>query len=112
MTLTIEEQTLIELKVTNSGKSAICAYALYFLTGFLGLHRFYLGKKISAILMMAVSLIIFPVTLLFAPDLFPYLFVLQCLWFAIDFFLIPSMVRQYSDRLRKRYMLALNTPQA
>src|SRR5690349_1865524 len=44
MTLSTQEQMLIEQRVANEAKSTGLAYVLWFFLGGLGMHRFYLGR--------------------------------------------------------------------
>jgi TM2 domain-containing membrane protein YozV len=62
-------------------KSVAAGYVLWFLLGFLGAHRFYLGKTGSGIvqLLMCLSIV----------GIIPLAF-----WWIIDAFLIPGMARE------------------
>ncbi|MFD1914513.1 TM2 domain-containing protein [Halodurantibacterium flavum] len=99
MALTVQEQLLIEQRVTNNGKSMIVAYLLWIFTGWFGGHRFYLGKYLSAILL----LILWGLgTLLTVIGVGFILLGIAGLWLLIDAFLIPAMVSTANDDLRAR----------
>nr|WP_244533076.1 TM2 domain-containing protein [Phyllobacterium sp. CL33Tsu] len=79
---------LIEQRVTNDAKSVGAAYLLWFFLWFFSAHRFYLGRPGSAIL-----------------QIFSYFILVGFVWVLIDAFLIPSMVQQQKDDVRKRLTL-------
>jgi len=83
MTLTSSQLMLIEQRVTNDGPSSTVAWLLWLFLGFLGAHRFYLGRTGTGILM-----------LLTLGGLF--------VWWFIDLFLISGMIRSTRDQLRQR----------
>ena len=85
MTLTTEEKTLIEARVANDGPSIVVAYLFWFFIGFLAAHRFYLGRPGTAILQIVLIFLIVGV-----------------IWWVIDLFLIPGMVRERQDEMRRR----------
>lgn len=85
--LSIEQQMLIEQRIANEQKSIGVAYALWFFVGILALHRFYLGRPISALL-----------------QILSYFILIGVLWWIVDAFLIPGMVEQYRGRLREKWM--------
>jgi len=77
-------------------KTALIAYLLWFFAGYLGAHRFYLGRIVSGLIMLV-------------------LFILSCvgmvilvgfiglavigLWWLIDGFLIPGMISDANNKL-------------
>ena len=65
-------------------KNLAVAYFLLISCGFLGIHRFYLGKNISGILFIILSYL----CLLFSPAI-----VLVGIWLIIDIFLLPALVK-------------------
>jgi TM2 domain-containing membrane protein YozV len=85
MSLSTNEQLLIETRVANDGKSAVVAYLLWFFLGVFAAHRFYLGRPLSAIL-----------------QILSYFILIGFVWWVIDFFLLPGMTRQENDNLRYR----------
>jgi TM2 domain-containing membrane protein YozV len=86
--LSIEQQMLIEQRVTNDGPSTVVAYLLWFFLFFVSGHRFYLGRPGSAIL-----------------QILSYFILIGFLWALIDGFLIPGMLRQKRDELRQSLMV-------
>ncbi|MFB0613618.1 TM2 domain-containing protein [Aurantiacibacter poecillastricola] len=73
----IQDQLVFEAHRKSTGAT----YLLWFFLGFLGAHRFYLGRKRTGIaqLLMAITLV----------GLVPLL-----VWWLVDAFLIPGMVRE------------------
>ncbi|MFT8243951.1 TM2 domain-containing protein [Roseomonas sp. BN140053] len=77
-------------------KSALVAYLLWFFAGFLGGHRFYLGRIFTAVLQLLITLLsaLFTVLVIGVFGL-----MLVGLWVLIDAVLIPGMVREHNNRL-------------
>ncbi len=73
MGATVEQQILIEQRVTNEGPSVVAAYLLWFFLGFVSAHRFYLGRIGSAICQLVLNLLL-----------------IGLVWLVIDLFLIPA----------------------
>lgn len=84
MPLTTDQEILVEARLANERKSVGVAYALWFFLGILSLHRFYLGRPVSAIL-----------------QILSYFIVVGFIWWIVDAFLIPDMVRQHSAKIRE-----------
>ena len=99
MSLSTQEQILIEQRVTNEAKSIGVAYLLWFFLGGAGAPRFYLGRSTSAILMLLL-LIVGVLTL--AIVIGGGLLVILGIWALVDAFLIPGMVQQHKARVRNR----------
>lgn len=97
--MTVQEQLLIEQRVTNEAKSPVVAYLLLiFLWGF-GVHRMYLGKWASGIIMLA----LWGLGWLTAPILIGWpLLGFVCLWVILDLFLIPGMIQEDNAVNRQR----------
>nr|WP_298102170.1 TM2 domain-containing protein [uncultured Shinella sp.] len=97
MGLTTEQQILIEQRVTNDAKSTGVAYLLWFFTGGLGGHRFYLGRTGSAVAM----LILFILGLATSPiGIGIVLLAGLGIWGLVDAFLIPGMIAHSKAKLR------------
>lgn len=96
---TLGADTRAALEYDAAKKSVLIAYILWFFLSSLGAHRFYLGRTMSALAMIAVfgvSLILtFVVIGAFG------LFVLGA-WVIVDAFLIPGMTRSYNQALIAR----------
>lgn len=75
---------------TVAPKSIVVAYVLWFFLGQLGIHRFYLGRKGSAIAMLILTIIGWA-TVAFVVGFF--LLGIVGIWLIVDIFLIPGMVR-------------------
>ena len=74
-------------------KSLAVSYLLWFFLGFPGFHRFYMARTGSAIVMLVLFVISSVLSvILLAPIAW---FVLGVWWF-VDLFLIPGIVRQYN----------------
>lgn len=86
MALSTQEQMLIEQRVTNETKSVVLAYMFWFFLGIVSGHRFYLGKPASAIL-----------------QILSYFIIVGVIWYFVDLFLIPGMIRQHQERVRERF---------
>lgn len=98
---TIQQQLLIEQRVANESKSQLVAYLLAVLLWGCGVHRMYLGRWASGILM----LVLWGLGWLTAPILIgwiPIAFV--SVWAVIDLFLIPGMIRDDQAVIRQRLM--------
>ena len=102
--MSIEREILIEQRVANDAKSPLVAYLLlFFLWGF-GVHRMYLGRWMSGIIM----LILWGVGWLLTPLLIGWPLVgIVSLWVIVDIFLIPGMIQADKDEIRRRLGSAL-----
>ncbi|MFM9857461.1 TM2 domain-containing protein [Pseudoxanthobacter sp. M-2] len=85
MGLNVQDRTLIEMRVSNDGPSQVVAYLMWFFLGLLSAHRFYLRRPGSAIL-----------------QILTFFIVIGFFWLLIDAFLIPGMVRERQDEIRRR----------
>ena len=88
------QRMLIEQRIANEKPSTGVAYLLCLFFGVFGAHRFYLGRKGSAITMLVLSITIFGL-LISGP------------WAFIDLSLIPSIIREKIDAKRQRMILEL-----
>ncbi len=96
--LDINEQILIETRVSNEGPSLVLAYLFWFFLGIVSAHRFYLGRPLSAVL-----------------QILSYFIAIGLIWLLVDAFLIPGMARDKRDVLRQRMIqerLAMHGQQA
>lgn len=97
--MSIQQQLLIEQRVTNESKSPFVAYLLAILLWGFGAHRLYLGRYMSGFLM----LLLWGMGWLTAPILIGWLpIALVCIWATVDLFLIPAMIREDQAVLRQR----------
>jgi TM2 domain-containing membrane protein YozV len=99
MGLSTQEQILIEQRVTNDAKSAGVAYLLWFFLGTLGVHRFYLGRKGSGLVILLLTIFGWS-TAVFGVGIL--LLAIMAIWLFVDLFLIPGMVMKQKDDVRAR----------
>jgi TM2 domain-containing membrane protein YozV len=80
-------------------RSVLIAYLLWFLLGTFGVHRLYLGRVGSGLLMLA----IFGLSWVLTFVLIGYAGLLLIgLWWVVDAFLIPGMTASYNTRVIER----------
>ena len=89
MGLSVQEQMLIEQRVANQAKSAGVAYLLLIFFGGFGIHRLYLGRTASGIVMLLLAVAGWA-TLVVGIG-FAFLAVVA-IWWIVDLFLVPGMV--------------------
>lgn len=89
MTLSTQEQLLVEQRLANEKKSTGVAYLLWFFLGGLGGHRFYLGRSGTGALMLVLT-ILGAVTL--PVGIGAFILIAVGLWALVDAFLIPGMI--------------------
>ncbi|MBU3030182.1 TM2 domain-containing protein [Paracoccus marinaquae] len=95
----VEQQLLIEQRVTNEARSPFVAYLLAILLWGFGAHRFYLGRYMSGFIMLA----LWGIGWLTAPILIGWLpIALVAVWMVVDLFLIPGMIREDQAVLRQQ----------
>ena len=101
--LTTEEKILIESRVANEAKSIVLAYLLLAFVGYLGGHRFYLGRPFSAVTLLVLFLIGYVLRIV----LVGYVILsVVLIWMVIDAFLIPGMIQDHKEELRRRFTRA------
>lgn len=97
MTVSTEQQILIEQRVTNEAKSVGAAYLIWFFLGGLGAHRFYLGRSgsgVAILLLTIVGLVLLPV------GVGAIALIAVGIWVLVDAFLIPGMVAEHKNKVR------------
>lgn len=99
MALTTQQQMLIEQRVTNEAKSTGAAYLIWFFLGFLGVHRFYLGRSGSGAAMLVLTILGW-LTFVFGVGI--AILIGAGLWVIVDAFLIPGMIQSDKDAIRRR----------
>lgn len=92
MALDLAQKTYVEARLANEGPSLTLAYFFWLLLGLVSAHRFYLGRTGSAIL-----------------QIISYFFVIGVIWFIIDAFILPRLVRERQDEVRRRIASELLT---
>lgn len=94
-----QRELLIEQRVANDAKSPLVAYLLLiFLWGF-GVHRMYLGRWMSGLLMLSLWAVGWLLTFVLIG--WP-LVAFVALWCVIDLFLIPGMIEADKADIRRR----------
>ncbi len=90
------DDAIAMMRYDAAKKSVLVAYLLWFFLGYLGAHRFYLGRVVSGIVMLVMSLL----SVLLTVVLIGFLGLLVIgLWWFIDAFLIPGMAARCNGRL-------------
>ncbi|GAB4073724.1 hypothetical protein GCM10028778_12270 [Barrientosiimonas marina] len=104
MQLTNEERMLVNSELQRKGKSMLLSYVLLIFLGSLGIHRFYLGKKGSAIAQLCLTvggwltaiLIIGIVAL-----------IVVGVWLIVDLFLVPAIVEHQNSLIEDEIVATL-----
>lgn len=81
-------------------KSLVVAYVLWAFFGYVGAHRFYLGRPLSGLIMLALSGVI----LLLSFGVLGFLWFVIGLWWLIDALLIPGIVAGRNQRIADRVL--------
>lgn len=89
----------IEQRIANERKSTLVAYLLWFFLGFFGVHRFYLGRWVSGLLMLVLFGIGSALTFIGVGYV---LIGAVALWWLIDALLIPAMIAEDMSAMRMR----------
>lgn len=94
-----QQQLVIEQRIANEAKSPLIAYLLLIFVWGFGVHRMYLGRWGSGLLMTVLS----GIGWLTSPILIGFIpLTVVWVWSAIDLVLIPGMVAQDRDEMRYR----------
>ena len=82
-------------------KSLLVAYVLWFFLGYIGAHRFYLGRPVSGVIMLALSAVTLLLTFV-SFGVLGFLWVVVGLWWLIDALLIPGIAAGRNTRIADR----------
>lgn len=82
-------------------KSLLVAYLLWFFLGYVGAHRFYLGRPVSGLFMLALSAVTLVLSLV-SFGVLGFLWFVVGLWWLIDALLIPGMAAGRNSRIADR----------
>jgi TM2 domain-containing membrane protein YozV len=82
-------------------KSMLATYVLWFFLGYVGAHRFYLGRPLSGFIMLLLSGATLLLTLV-SFGVLSFLWFVIGLWWLIDALLIPGMVSGRNSRIADR----------
>lgn len=85
MALNTAQLSLIEQRLANEAPSLALCYVLWAFLGWVGAHRFYVGRGRSAVMLILCFII-----------------VIGFIWWLIDVALIPEMVRERRNQIRQR----------
>lgn len=89
-----DAQTVMRFEANK--KSALIAYILWFFLGALGIHRFYLKRNASALIILGLTILS---AILSFVVIGPVVFLIVAIWLFVDIFLIPGMTRDYNNQL-------------
>lgn len=88
----------VEARVANERPSAVVAYALWALLGYLGAHRLYLRRFGSGLSMAA----LFGIGTLTAPILIGWVpLIIVGVWWVLDLVLTASIITARTDEIRR-----------
>lgn len=82
-------------------KSLLVAYLLWAFLGYVGAHRFYLGRPLSGFVMLALSGVVLLLTLI-SFGFLSFLWVIVAIWWFIDALLIPGIAANRNSRIADR----------
>lgn len=86
--LTTQERILVNSEVEKRKKSTVAAYLLWWFTGIIGGHRYYMGKTGSAVAMTLITVLTFGIGI-----------IVTGIWWIVDAFLIPRWIQEDQDRI-------------
>lgn len=83
----------------SAKKSAGLGYVLWFFLGWIGVHRFYLGRTGSDIAMLVITIVSW-ILLFVGIGLLGFAAI--AIWLIVDAFLIPGIAREHNQALMQR----------
>lgn len=86
--LTAQERILVNSEVEKRKKSTVAAYLLWWFTGIIGGHRYYMGKTGSAVAMTLITVLTFGIGI-----------IVTGIWWIVDAFFIPRWIQEDQDRI-------------
>ncbi|WP_207540184.1 TM2 domain-containing protein [Sabulicella rubraurantiaca] len=90
------DDALARMRFDANRKSLVAAYVIWFLLGYGGVHRMYLGRWVSGVVMLGIFALSWVLTFVFIG----YAGLgLIFLWWMLDALLIPGMARSADQRL-------------
>lgn len=90
----MSDKLYVEQRIANERPSVIVAYVLWFFLGVFGVHRMYLGRVVSGLMMLALTV------LGFIPILGLPFWLIVGAWWLIDVVLTSSMINDDVNRMR------------
>jgi TM2 domain-containing membrane protein YozV len=104
--MTLENEAIkMEADLLYKEKDLLITYALWFVLGVFGLHRFYLGKTKSAVIMLVLTLFGW-LTAAILIGIIPLLIV--CVWWFIDAFKTYKFVEEYNADMKTKKIAFLS----
>jgi TM2 domain-containing membrane protein YozV len=103
LSLTTEEKILVESRVANEAKSIVLAYLLLVVVGYLGGHRFYIGRPYSAVTMLILFLMGWVTRIVGIGFI---ILAVVGIWMLVDAFLIPKMIQEHKEYVRRKFTRA------
>jgi TM2 domain-containing membrane protein YozV len=94
---TVQNQNMQQALIYDANKKSVgLAYALWFFFGLFGGHRFYAGKTGTAVIMLVISVLSFPLMAL----IIGFLTIAGVgVWVLIDAFSLAGWIREHNTRL-------------
>ncbi|RHW49747.1 TM2 domain-containing protein [Bombilactobacillus bombi] len=92
--LTNEEKLLVNSEIEKRRKNPVIAYLLWFLLGFMGGHRYYMGKTGSAV---AMTLIFWLLVWIFGLGA-----IITGIWAIVDVFLISGWLKDDQEKIENK----------
>ena len=77
----------------NKSKSKLVAYILWFFFCFFGIHRFYLRRYFSGIIILSLTILSVIMEMQQGEEVGKLIFFISLFWSVFDLFYIPKMVR-------------------
>lgn len=84
-------------------KSLLVAYLLWAFLGYVGAHRFYLGRPVSGFVMLLLSGLVLLLTVV-SFGVLSFLWAPVALWWVIDALLIPGIAAGRNERIADRVL--------
>jgi len=84
-------------------KSLLVAYLLWAFLGYVGAHRFYLGRPVSGLIMLILSAVTLVLTFV-SFGFLGFLWFIVGLWWVIDALLIPGIAAGRNQRIADRVL--------
>lgn len=103
--LSMEQLTYIETRLTNEKKSIVVAYLLWFFLGALGAHNFYMGRTLYGALQLLGTVIGWATAGIIVGMV---LLGLVGISWIVDLFLIPGGIRNDLDKKRQLMIAEFN----
>lgn len=98
--LSNEEKMLVNSEVANNKKSVGVSYLLWFFLSSLGIHRMYLGRKFSGVMLLVLTIIGWVTLAIFIGWIF---LVVVAIWVLVDAFLLPGIVKAANDDMTEEF---------